>query len=74
MMAEVLSRPKVKDSTFADYKDGIVKSLGAWGGDFVMVTTKDESSLNYFNEKGFNIILPWKEMVHAETIEATTQL
>ena len=36
------------------YFNGLVKSLGGWGGDFVMVASKD-NPINYFKEKGFEI-------------------
>jgi mevalonate kinase len=50
----------VQKSTFTDYH-GVVKSLGAWGGDFVLVTRFNEQSL-YFTKKGFKTILSWEQM------------
>ncbi|MBK8557148.1 MAG: hypothetical protein IPL65_15875 [Lewinellaceae bacterium] len=49
---------------FSDYW-GAVKSLGAWGGDFVLVTSeKDESTTRaYFLDKGFDVFLPWRDMI-----------
>lgn len=62
---ELLSRhmevPKVKDLYFSDYA-GSVKSLGAWGGDFVMVTER-ENFKKYFNSKGYNTIFSYKEIM-----------
>jgi hypothetical protein len=46
---------------FPDFK-GIVKSLGAWGGDFVMVLSK-QNPKEYFIEKGYTTILSYDEMV-----------
>jgi hypothetical protein len=41
---------------------GCIKSLGAWGGDFILVTG-NEKNWNYFKEKGFKTILSFKEMI-----------
>lgn len=53
---------KVKDEFFSDF-NGIVKSLGAWGGDFVLVTGDAEYVKSYFAGKGLNTIVSYKEMV-----------
>jgi mevalonate kinase len=53
---------KVKDSHFADF-DGVIKSLGSWGGDFILATGEKDSVHNYFNKKGLSTILSYKEMV-----------
>lgn len=55
---------KVKDLHFRDYA-GSIKSLGAWGGDFVIATglgTTDKTN-EYFYSKGFNTVIPYKEMI-----------
>ena len=61
LLSAHLGIPKVKDLHFADY-EGTVKSLGAWGGDFVMVTER-ENFREYFSEKGFTTIFNFREMV-----------
>jgi mevalonate kinase len=55
---------KVKDQLFKDYH-GTVKSLGAWGGDFVLATSSKsgEETKAYFNNLGFNTVLPYKELI-----------
>ena len=53
----------VKKEKFSDYS-GAVKSLGAWGGDFIMVTGS-ESDMEYFRRKGFNTIISFEEMIFA---------
>jgi len=42
-----------------------VKSLGAWGGDFVLVTSNrpEEETRNYFNEKGLEVFLRYDEII-----------
>ncbi len=49
---------------FADFP-GVVKSLGAWGGDFVLAASAmPESELRaYFTNRGFSTVLAWREMV-----------
>ena len=52
----------VKECLFPDYK-GTVKSLGAWGGDFVLAISETEDIPNYFLSKGFDICIPYDEIV-----------
>jgi mevalonate kinase len=61
IMSEILEIPTVKDNLFTDFK-GSLKSLGAWGGDFVMVLSKDNPKA-YFTEKGYPTVLAYEEMV-----------
>ena len=62
-LSKILKQPPVHDLRFKDYKAGIVKSLGAWGGDFVLVTAQQVEDLEYFREKGFETVLSFGEMV-----------
>ena len=39
-----------------------VKSLGAWGGDFVM-STKFNGFEDYFKEKGFSVIFDYQNLI-----------
>lgn len=59
-----LKYEKVKDKFFKDFW-GEVKSLGAWGGDFAMVTSDRTPSetRDYFNAKGFDTFIPFSEIV-----------
>lgn len=54
--------PTIKSSRFADF-DGTIKSLGAWGGDFVLATGDKDYIQSYFGGKGLSTIVPYKEMV-----------
>ena len=61
ILSALLGRVRVKDELFPDFP-GEIKSLGAWGGDFVMATgTQDD--MNYFKEKGFSTILSYEQMI-----------
>ena len=61
IMSPILELPAIKGGLFADF-DGSIKSLGAWGGDFVMVVSKNNPT-SYFENKGFKTIVPYKDMI-----------
>ena len=61
ILSETLQTPTIKDSLFSDYSRTI-KSLGAWGGDFVLATGT-EDDMQYFKKKGYNTILPYSKMI-----------
>jgi mevalonate kinase len=61
IISEVLEIPTVKEALFSDF-DGTFKSLGAWGGDFVLVVS-NENPTAYFKSKGFETVLPYKDMI-----------
>tara|TARA_B100000953_G_scaffold13120_1_gene11666 strand:+ start:1500 stop:2402 length:903 start_codon:yes stop_codon:yes gene_type:complete len=56
---ELKSKP-IKELLFKDYK-GEIKSLGAWGGDFILAAGPLESP-SYFSKKGFKTIIHFKKM------------
>jgi mevalonate kinase len=60
-MSVILEMKTIKESHFPDFK-GVIKSLGAWGGDFVLVVSA-ENPTNYFYQKGFKTIIPYKNMI-----------
>ncbi len=62
LIALKLGFPKVKDLHFPDY-EGAIKSLGAWGGDFVLITER-KGFKEYFQSKGFTIVLSFDEMIN----------
>ena len=61
ILSEVLEEPSVKSKLFLDF-NGSIKSLGAWGGDFIMVISK-ENPTEYFKEKGFETVISYEEMI-----------
>lgn len=61
IISKLLNLPPVKEQYFKDFT-GSIKSLGAWGGDFIMVRS-DEDPKHYFKSKGFDIVIPFSEMV-----------
>jgi mevalonate kinase len=58
----------VKSKYFSDY-EGSVKSLGAWGGDFVLATRKNKK---YFLDKGFDTILSYSEIIKESTFKTVS--
>ncbi|NAS12811.1 GYDIA family GHMP kinase [Poritiphilus flavus] len=60
-LSEVLGLDTVKSSTFPDYP-GAVKSLGAWGGDFVLAAGEPDSPV-YFKRKGYATVFAFKDLV-----------
>jgi len=60
-MSRILETETVKEALFSDF-EGEIKSLGAWGGDFVLVASKTNPSA-YFISKGYNTILTYEEMI-----------
>lgn len=61
LLSSVLQEQPVKQRLFPDYF-GIVKSLGAWGGDFVLATG-DEKTMAYFKDKGYPTVIPYSRMI-----------
>lgn len=64
LVADIIALPRAKDLFFNDF-EGEIKSLGAWGGDFVLATSADTptNTTAYFHKKGFDTVLKYHEMV-----------
>jgi len=63
VISELIKTASVQQQLFPEYNKGVVKSLGAWGGDFVLVTVEDKSDLEYFKAKGYNTIYSFDELL-----------
>ncbi|MFT4669579.1 MAG: mevalonate kinase [Flavobacteriaceae bacterium] len=61
LISEIIQTPTIKTQLFSDYQRSI-KSLGAWGGDFILVTATPKD-LDYFKNMGYNTIIPFAEMI-----------
>lgn len=61
LISEIIKETPIKTRLFSDFS-GSIKSLGAWGGDFIMVASKDNPTA-YFKSKGYPTILSYSEMV-----------
>lgn len=64
LVSEYIGMAPVKERLFTDLP-GTVKSLGAWGGDFVLVATHlhEQELRRYFAEKGFRTLIRFEDMV-----------
>jgi len=61
LISKVIKLKPIKELLFKDYP-GAIKSLGAWGGDFILVTGEKEK-MEYFRNKGYKTIIPFNKMV-----------
>ncbi|MGK0329770.1 GYDIA family GHMP kinase [Polaribacter sp.] len=61
IISSIIKLKPVKEKLFPDYF-GEIKSLGAWGGDFVLATGNSDT-FGYFKNKGFETILTYSQMV-----------
>lgn len=66
IVGQSLKMIQVKNTLFDDYW-GSAKSLGAWGGDFVLLTNnRCESDLkSYLKEKNIDTVFGWNEIILA---------
>lgn len=61
ILSKTLDRTPVKESLFPDHA-GAIKSLGAWGGDFILATGNPDTP-KFFKEKGYETVIPYSQMV-----------
>ncbi|MBC7539506.1 MAG: GHMP kinase [Bacteriovorax sp.] len=64
IIGEALDLVPVKEQLFSDFK-GAIKSLGAWGGDFIMVATEEDlnSVKSYFSGKGLDVVYSYDDLI-----------
>jgi hypothetical protein len=61
IISKLIGMPPVQQTMFSDY-EGVVKSLGAWGGDFVLACGP-KTSKAYFLAKGYTVCIPYFELI-----------
>lgn len=61
ILSKVLKIAPIKERLFSDYS-GAIKSLGGWGGDFVLATG-NEKTPSYFKARGYTTVVPYSDMV-----------
>lgn len=61
IIGDIIQETPVQERLFADYF-GQLKSLGAWGGDFVLATGNSDTP-NYFKAKGYETVIPFNKMI-----------
>lgn len=62
LLGVALKQTPVQQARFSNFQ-GVVKSLGAWGGDFMLATGEPEYVLAYFQDQGLREIRSYHEMV-----------
>ena len=64
LISRIINMPKIKQLSFSDF-DGEIKSLGAWGGDFILAATLQSKEYveRYFMSKGLKDILTYDELI-----------
>lgn len=64
ILSSYLDIPTIKSSRFPGFQ-GSMKSLGAWGGDLVLVTWKEEEEVlrKYFNARGLHLVFRYNDLI-----------
>jgi mevalonate kinase len=65
ILSKILKTEPVSKKFFGGYKGGVVKSLGAWGGDFVLITSKKDKKefMREISSFGFKTVYTFKDLV-----------
>ena len=63
IMSRVLEHPPLK-AQYTDFQ-GVIKSLGAWGGDFFLAATEfsEKEVKDYFDKKGLGVVIKYEDIV-----------
>ena len=61
LISKAINLPRVQHDLFPDYPE-LIKSLGGWGGDFILATG-GETEKGYFRNKGYHTIFDYQELI-----------
>ncbi len=61
IISSIIKQKPVQKELFSDYF-GQIKSLGAWGGDFILATGNTKTP-TYFKNKGYETVISFQDMV-----------
>ena len=61
IIAHALNTPPIQEQLFSDFK-GQIKSLGAWGGDFILASG-DKNTPSYFQQKGYPTVFSYTDFI-----------
>lgn len=59
---QLIKKKPVQQQLFSDYP-GVIKSLGAWGGDMILASGDPHTTPRYFKEKGYEAIFPFARLI-----------
>lgn len=64
IISDLIGIKPVQQEYFSDF-DGQTKSLGAWGGDFILASSKNDDQYvkNYFENKDLNTIFSYNDLI-----------
>lgn len=64
LISKIIKTEPVKKRNFQDF-EGEIKSLGAWGGDFILIATKHDRKYveEYFNKKNLKDFFAYDELI-----------
>jgi mevalonate kinase len=69
LLSKTLGYDTIKSQWFPNI-NGTIKSLGAWGGDFVLFVG-EKSEIEKIKDLGFSTILKWEDMVFTTDMESS---
>lgn len=61
IIGDFIEETPVQQKLFPDFQ-GQIKSLGAWGGDFILASAKTDPT-QYFTDKGYTTIVKYRDMI-----------
>lgn len=61
MISRILNTKSLPKKLFSDFSGGL-KSLGSWGGDFILASGGNTTP-DYFKKRGFGIVLSFKQLI-----------
>ena len=63
IISNIINETPIRNKYFSDF-EGSIKSLGAWGGDFIMAVSNNGTDYidNYFRNKNLNVIFNYKQL------------
>ncbi|MDR5591948.1 GYDIA family GHMP kinase [Christiangramia sp. SM2212] len=61
LISKAINLPRIQNELFPDYPE-LIKSLGGWGGDFILATGTEQEK-EYFRNKGYNTIFGYQELI-----------
>lgn len=61
LISKAINLPRIQKELFPDY-NGLIKSLGGWGGDFILATG-GEPEKEYFRKKGYETIFDYSDLI-----------
>ena len=61
VIGKLIGQTPIQERLFPDF-NGQIKSLGAWGGDFILASG-GENTVDYFKDKGYTTVIPYREFI-----------